>query len=157
MKARRLHGFVLAVSLLTLGSADGALGQFVINVQGPSPNLTITTGTPSGGPTPAINTNARLRYRRSLVPTKVTVSTVCAGQSFNLSVLAAQVTMGTPAPEVNLVTGMPAMDFIVGIPPGFLTLGTATLQYTASSTYQQGHSIDFGNDVHVVTYTLVAQ
>jgi hypothetical protein len=87
----------------------------------------------------------------------VTVSTVCPGQSFTLSVLATGVTLGTPAPEVTLVTGMPPMDFITGIVPGFLNQGVATLRYTASSTFQQGHSIDFGNDVHVVTYTLVAQ
>jgi len=157
MTARRLHGAVLCTLLLMAGVADTSLGQFMVNVQGPNPSLTITTGTPSGGPTPVINTATRLRYRRGVAPSKVTVSTSCPGQSFNLRVLATQVTRGTPAPEVNLLTGMPALDFIIGIPAGFLNQESASLRYTASSTYQQGHSIDFGNDVHVVTYTLVAQ
>jgi hypothetical protein len=157
VKTRKATGSLFVALLLALAGADTAFGQFTINVQGPNPNMVITTGTPAGGPTPVINTNSRLRYRRWLVTSKITVSTSCPGQSFNLSVFALNPTIGNAAPEVNLVTGMPAMNFITDILPGLPTPGITDLRYTASATYSQGHSIDFGNDVHTVTYTVLAQ
>ncbi len=153
---RKLILTSFVIGLLTVGG-EAAFGQILINVQGPSPTLTIFNGTPTGGPNPAVNTNTRLRYKKWLTPTKITVSTNCPGQSFNLKVVATGVTVGLAAPEVSLVSGTPGIDFITGIPAGFLGQADATLKYTATATYQQGNSIDFGNDVHVVTYTLVAQ
>jgi hypothetical protein len=64
------------------------------------------------------------------------------------------------APEVDLVDGMLAVDFITNIrnqrPPNW-TSDTITLRYTASATFAQGNSAEMGNDVHTVTYTLQVQ
>jgi len=156
MNNRRTLTLSIAVFGLLVAAREASFSQFMINVQGPSPSLTIATGTVSA-PNPVVNTSSRLRYRRWLIPTKVTVSSVCAGQSFNLRVVATGATIGIAAPEVSLTSGMPEADFITGILPGFLTQGVATLRYTASATFQQGNSTDFANDVHTVTYTIVAQ
>lgn len=40
---------------------------------------------------------------------------------------------------------------------GFGPIEWCTLRYTASATFEQGHSGEEGVDVHTVTYTLVAQ
>ena len=153
---RKLSLAALAIGLLAV-AGEVAFGQLLVHVQGPAPNLTIFSGTPTGGPNTVVNSNSRLRYKKRLTPTKITVSTNCPGQSFNLKVVATGVTVGIAAPEVSLVSGTPGIDFITGIPAGFLGQADATLKYTATATYQQGNSIDFGNDIHVVTYTLVAQ
>ena len=43
------------------------------------------------------------------------------------------------------------------IPPGLPFLGVTTLQYTASATFEQGNSLDLGDDIHTVTYTITDQ
>ena len=119
--------------------------------------LTITTAVIGSEPTPVIN-NSTLFYKRRAKIAKVTVRTTCPGQSFSLKVLAVSPTAGTAAPEVTLTNGMLAVDFIINIPSGSTgAWRTATLRYTASSTFAQGNSAELGNDVHTVTYTLVAQ
>ena len=131
--------------------------QPAVTLRGGNQTITITTGVAGGQPTPVINTTTRMDYRRRLVPTKITVSTICPGQSFTLKVLATGVPVGIPAPEVTLVSGMIATDFITGIPAGTSVRQRCRLRYTASSTFSQGNSTEFGNDVHTVTYTMVAQ
>jgi hypothetical protein len=99
-----------------------------------------------------------LNYRRQVLPSKITVSTSCPGQSFNLRVIALSVPDGVAAPAVDLVNGMAAVDFITNIParpPN--TRRSCTLQYTASATFAQGNSAEVGNDVHTITYTILAQ
>lgn len=128
----------------------------VITVTG-NKTVTITTAVIGSEPTPVID-NSTLSYKRRAKITKVTVGTSCPGQNFTLKVLAVSPTAGTAAPEVTLTDGMLAVDFIINIPSGSTgTWRTATLRYTASSTFAQGNSAEFGNDVHSVTYTLIAQ
>jgi len=121
--------------------------------------MTITTGIAGGQLQDVINTDCSLRYTTPRNPPrtwKITVRTLCPNQSFNLRVIATSVTRGTAAPEVTLSTGSPAIDFITGIRRNTRN-AKATLQYTASAIFAQGHSGDVGNDVHTVTYTLQIQ
>ncbi len=131
--------------------------QAPITIRGGNPSITITTGVAGGQPTPVVNTAINLDYRRRTVPTKITVGSICPGQSFTLKVLATGVPVGTPAPEVTLTSGMLPADFITNIPAGSSARQRCTLRYTASSTFSQGNSVEFGNDIHVITYTLVTQ
>ncbi|MCI0706276.1 MAG: hypothetical protein L0Y80_02160 [Ignavibacteriae bacterium] len=131
-----------------------------MDVQGGNQVLSITTAAAGSEPTAVVNTSSNLRYRRqTFVITKVTVSTSCPGQNFTLKVYASTIQNngGTAAPEVTLTNGMLATDFITGIPRFSNQWRTATLRYTASATFAQGNSAELGNEVHTVTYTLVAQ
>jgi len=131
-----------------------------VSVLGGNQVLSITTAVTGSEPTAVVNTASTVRYRRqSFVITKLTVSTSCPSQQFTLKVYASsiQANGGTAAPEVTLTNGMPATDFITSIPRFSTQYRTATLRYTASATFAQGNSTEFGNDVHTVTYTLVRQ
>lgn len=128
-----------------------------LRVQGGNITMTVTTGVAGGQPASVTNTATSLRYRRQAAITKITVQTTCAGQRFNLSVVATAATGGTAQPAVNLVNGMAAVDFITNIPTSGALNKTATLSYTASSTFAQGNSTELGNDVHTVRYTLLNQ
>ena len=128
-----------------------------LSVQGGNQVLSVTTALAGQEPASATNTNSSLRYRRQALNAKITVATSCPAQKFTLRTLATGVTVGTAAPEVTLSNGMPATDFITNIPSGAGGFVTSTLQYTASATFAQGNSAEQGNDVHTVTYTLVAQ
>ena len=86
----------------------------------------------------------------------MTVAATCPGQRFGLKVLAVGPTVGVAAPEVTLVDGMPATDFITNIPIGGNPVSTCTIRYTASATFDQGNSTDLGTDAYSVTFTLVA-
>ena len=120
--------------------------------------MTVTTGVAGGQPLAVTNSSITLRYALQNRITKITVRTNCPGQSFNLAVVATSVPQGTAAPQVNLTNGMLDTDLIVSIPPKPPnTNQTATLLYTASSTFAQGNSAELGNDVHTVTYTLIDQ
>ncbi len=133
------------------------IGRSQLSVQGGNVLLNITTGTPGLEPTAVVSSTASLRYRRQPILTNITVSTSCPGQRFLLSVLAVAPTSGIAAPSVTLMNGMLPTDFLVSIPAGGGGNQRCTLQYTASSTFAQGNSTEFANDIHVVTYTLVAQ
>jgi hypothetical protein len=128
-----------------------------IRLNGGNQTVTITTGIAGGQPLSVANSVCSLRYKRQAAISKITVATSCAGQSFNLSVVATSATQGVAAPQVSLVSGNPALNFITSIPASGFTNATCTLQYTASATFSQGNSSEVGSDVHTVTYTLQAQ
>lgn len=128
-----------------------------LRLNGGNQTLTITTGVAGGQPLSVANSVCSLRYRRQTALSKITVATSCAGQSFNLRVVATSVTQGIAAPAVSLVNGNPALDFITNIPASGFTNATCTLQYTASATFSQGNSTEVGSDVHTITYTYQAQ
>jgi hypothetical protein len=151
--ARVLPPLVLLAAL----AAAPAAAQGDIRAQGPAPLLSVTTGTPGGEPVPAVNIGSRLRYRRQSVSAKVTVSTLCPGQKFGLRLLALNPSVGTATSELALTDGMPPRDLVVSIPPGVPPFGTCVLQYTAAPLFSQGNSTELGPDVHLVTFTLVAQ
>lgn len=156
--SRRRQGclaFLLLFALAVVGS--GALAQ-PIDARGGNPTINITTGTAGGTMTSVVNTTSSLRYWRQAAVSKITVRTSCPGQSFSLSVVATGVARGVAAPEVTLVDGMLAVDFITSIPrTGVWSSTTPTLRYTASATFAQGNSAENGNDVHTVTYTIQVQ
>ena len=148
--------------MLFLSATSFFIGVQKTNAQpisvGGNITMSISTGVAGGALTSVVNTTITLSYRRQNALAKVTVATSCPAQSFTLKVLATSVTDGTGAPEVNLVNGMPATDFITSIPakPPANVI-TCTLQYTASATFAQGNSTEDGNDVHTITYTILAQ
>jgi len=144
------------VSLVLLIYAEGA-GQ-TIRIRGTrNPTLRITSGIPDGQLIDVVNTGCSLRYSTPNYRTwKITVGTTCMNQSFTLRVVTTNPQRGTSAGEVTLISGAQASDFITGIPSN-TNRANATLQYTASATFDQGHSGDEGNDRHTVTYTIQRQ
>jgi hypothetical protein len=154
MSARRWFG-IFALVLC----ASATAGAQEVRVQGGNQLLQITTALPGQEPTVVVNTATSLRYRRQPQTSKITISTNCPGQSFTLRVRAVSVQDGTPAPAVTLTNGMPAADLIRDIPGQAINPPNrrATLEYTASATFDQGNSTELGADAHVITFTLVAQ
>ena len=154
MSTRRWFG-LFALALL----AGATAGAQELRVQGGNQLLQITTAVPGQEPTVVVNTATSLRYRRQPVTTKITISTNCPGQSFTLRVRAVSVQDGTPAPAITLTSGMPAVDLIRDIPGPAVNppIRRATLEYTASATFDQGNSTELGVDAHVITFTHVAQ
>lgn len=148
---------VFIMAFVFLAVIENGSGQS-ISIGGGNVVLNITTGLPGQEPTPVTNQATTLTYRRGFLTRKVTVQSNCPGQDFTLKVVAINVTSGTAAPEVTLVNGMLAADFITNIPPSFFFQnGTCTLRYTASATFANGNSAEVGNDVHTITYTLLNQ
>jgi len=151
---RSIFLFTFFIGFVFLISAE-AIGQR-IRVRGGDPTMTITTGIAGGQLQDVINTDCSLRYTTPRNPNrrwKITVGTICLGQSFYLSVVATNATRGTEEPEVSLSDGSPAVDLVTSIPRNSNN-ARCTLQYTASAVFAQGNSNDVGNDVHTVTYTL---
>jgi len=146
-----------SVVVILLLQSPEALSQPLVKVQGGNPSLDVITGTASGGIIPVTSSTARLQYRRSNVILKITVSTFCPGQHFNLTVEAINPTAGFAVPPVPLVTGAPDADFIMGIAPGGNGAQRAGLEYVSSPTFDQGNSNELGDDIHTVTYTVVQQ
>lgn len=144
--------------LIFSGTIRELLAQSV-QVQGGNQSLSITTGFAGSEPIAVVNASSSLSFSKSGAVQKITVQTTCLGQSFTLKVLATNQSFGTPAPEVTLTNGMPATDFLNNIPkrPPGPNNGTCDLRYTASATFAQGNSAEEGNDVHTVTYTILAQ
>jgi hypothetical protein len=134
-----------------------APAQFLINLNGGNVNMTLSSGAAGGQLINVVSTTASLTYWRPLVLSKITVSTVCIGQSFNLQVVATSATAGVAQTAVSLINGNPAMDFIRDIPRTGSLYATCILQYTASATFAQGNSAELSNDVHTVTYTFQSQ
>jgi hypothetical protein len=123
------------------------------SLRGTAPRITVTTAVPGSEPTPVTSTSSQIRYSGKVYLSKITVSTLCPGQKFDLSVVATGSFSGHGSPvTVNLMTGALAADFITGIPANS-NQNTPTLQYTASPQFSDGT----GTDTHTVTYTQVAQ
>ncbi len=146
---------VIAIGLVSL-IATNSHGQ-AISITGGNISLSITTGTAGGQLVNVINTAVTLNYQKQSVLAKISVSTSCPGQRYDLSVLATNVTNGVAAPQVTLVNGSPAIDLITGIPSTGSKNASSTLQYTASATFSQGNSTELGDDIHTITYTILAQ
>jgi hypothetical protein len=144
-------------ALLLLAFATFCAQSQPIKVNGGNITMTITTGTAGGQLASVVNTVTTLAYKKQAALAKITVATSCPGQSYNLAVIATSVTKGVAAPQVSLVTGSPAVDFITSIPTSGAANATCRLQYTASSLFSQGNSTEVGDDVHTVTYTIMAQ
>jgi hypothetical protein len=117
-----------------------------------TPSITINAAVAGSEPTAKSNTGSKLTYSGKTFISKITVSTVCPSQKFDLSVVATGNFTGHGTPlTVTLLNGMLAADFITNIPVNALS-NTATLQYTCAPQFADGT----GTDTHTVTYTQVA-
>ncbi len=153
----KIFGRYFAVTAaLAFAGENAALAQ-QITVAGGNQTMIISTAVAGSEPTSVVNTACTLTYQKQSVLAKVTISTSCPAQKFGLAVLATSVTKGTAAPAVTLQNGNPAMDLITGIARTGAKSGSCILQFTASSTFAQGNSVDLGDDVHTITYTIQAQ
>jgi len=155
--AKRFRTITLAGLTVLVCAISGRLSAQSLAMQGGNITLTIIAGTAGSTLTPVIDAASKIRYKQSPVTTKMTVQTVCPGQKFGLTVVAVSVGDGTPAPTVTLTNGMLPTDLITNIGIGSNKNFSTSLQYTASATFAQGNSIELGDDIHTITYTLVAQ
>lgn len=156
MRTRNIVWLAVVVGAVLIVEISPAYGQ--ISVTGGNIVMNITTALPGNEPTVVTNTVTQLSFKRQAAISKITVRTSCPSQRFNLQVVATATTDGVAAPTVTLTNGMLDTDFLTSIParpPG--SARTVTLQYTGSSTFAQGNSAELGNDVHTVTYTILAQ
>lgn len=146
-------------SLVLAICASATAGAQALSVAGGNQVLQITSAQPGQEPTPVVNSLTSLSYRRQSKISKITISTSCPGQRFTLRVRAVSVQDGTPTSTITLTNGMPAADVVRDIPAqgGIPPRRSAALEYTASSTFDQGNSTELGTDSHVITFTLVAQ
>lgn len=136
---------------------NNSYGQGNLTLNGGNQSISLTTGNAGGQLASVINTTTSLRYKISKTEVrKITVSTSCPGQHYYLSVIATSVTQGSASPERILNNINPAQDLITDTPMKNGN-GTATLQYTASATFDQGNSTEQGDDIHTITYTLQVQ
>ncbi len=144
--------------LMLLGTIVHCDGRAQVQVQSGPVLLSITTAVPGEEPAAVSNSTTRVRFRRQAVITKLTILTSCPNQHFTLRALAIGVTGGIAAPEVQLVNGMPATDLVIDIPSSGANWKQCSVRYTTSATFSQGNSVELGgDDIHTVTYTLVAQ
>jgi hypothetical protein len=112
---------------LTITGADAVAGQELMTASDASTQL-------------LWGTNSSLR--------KVTASTALAAPVFTVNLVALNPTFGTAAPEFPLSTT--AQDVLLDIGR---SSGRCTLRYTASVLASQGT----GTELHIITFTVVAQ
>jgi hypothetical protein len=128
-------------------SFDVFKGQFI------EMNLDLSSGDPAVDE----NEETTLRWRRNLEVSKITISTSCLGQQFTLTAEAFNLKVigpglpGTAMPPVTLTDGMIAADLIRNIP--ISVQGNGDVRLHAEATFSDGT----GEDVHLVTYTKLAQ
>jgi hypothetical protein len=161
---------VLLLALATalawgIGLPNSADAQSLTFSSGGGPlTLTVSSATAGSNPTDASDATTDITWDGDFgVTAKITVATVCPSQAFGLYVTLAVTswgsgTSGTEQSEIQLTDGMADADIFRDIPttsPG--RQGVATLTYRGSATAAQGNSADNGDDVHTVTYTILAQ
>jgi hypothetical protein len=149
--SRRRHPILPVICFgLTIIASYGLAAQTLSGTA--TPSITINAAVAGSEPTAKSNTGSKLTYSGKIYISKITVSTVCPSQKFDLSVVATGNFTGHGTPlTVTLLNGMLAADFITNIPVNALS-NTATLQYTCAPQFSDGT----GTDTHTVTYTQVA-
>ncbi len=153
------------VPLPDMGAIRNTTGpQFYFLSGGRALDLSITDASPGENPTDVSDNSTELFWDASYgVTSKITISTVCPGQSFSLYADLVVTSWGsgtvaTEQSEVSLVDGMMDIDILRDIPPDLPgRTGTGTLTYRAAATVAQGNSSEHGDDHHTVTLTVVAQ
>ncbi len=143
---------------------DALAQEFRFNAGGGPITLAVQSAIAGSEPTDATDSSTQLYWDANFgVPTKITVSTVSINQSFRLYVrlnvpsqgLGGQ---GIVQPEIELIHNMADTDLFTDIPstlPG--RQGFGTLIYRAAATVAEGNSNEHLDDVHIVTYTFLAQ
>ena len=122
-----------------------------------APNVRLDLRVDSFGDGVAVaeNDDTLLTWTKAKKKAKITVSTFCPGQRFDLSVQALRLKNGKGAGTIALVDGMNDMDLIVGI-KGKKT-GSATIMYQTQVSIEEGHSEDDFGDTHTVSFTMTNQ
>lgn len=163
MVMRLLHMLCL-LSVLLATAREGRAQLIEFSQGGGSLTLTINTATAGQEPSEVTDNLTEIHWDADFgVTAKMSVSTVCPGQSFSLYVELEVTswgsgTLGTEQPEAQLTDGMMAADVLRDIPstaPG--REGYGTLTYRATATAAQGTSAEHGDDVHTITYTILVQ
>ena len=104
---------------------------------------------PIGAPV-GFDTSSRLRWNRVRGPSKIMVSSFTTEQRFDLYVEALGARRGSPVGEVQLISGDPAQDFLIGVDQR--RAGQCTLGYRAEIRAEQG----YGSQIQTVTYTITS-
>ncbi len=155
----------ILVLLLAVQSSDSASAQQLMFSSGGGPlMLTISTAVAGSQPVGVSDNSTQIFWDADFgVTSKMTVSTSALTQSYRLYILLtvtswASGTMGSPQPEIELIDGMLDTDILRDIPPTAPERqGFGTLRYRAASLVTDGNSVENGDDLHTITFTIVAQ
>jgi len=155
---------VLAVMLVLQLSSSASAQQLMFSSGGGPLLLTISSAVAGSQPAGISDSSTELFWDADFgVTSKMTVSTSVLNQSFRLFITLtvtswANGTAGTPQPEIELTDGMLDTDILRDIPPASpQRQGFGTLTYRASSLVSDGNSTENGDDLHTITFTIVAQ
>lgn len=157
----RIYTLIIPAVLIISASSfapQRANGQLYFGTTGG--NVTLQVGQPVAAgldPTPAESSSSGLFWILSPVLTsKIIVTSVAPGQSFQLFLSASNISSGNSAGEVQLTDGMLPADLVVNVRRLGL-FGSATLNYRAEAPAELGNSASQGDDVHTVIFTWTAQ
>lgn len=156
---------IAQVPLPEMGAIRNTTGpQFYFLTGGRSVDLDIIDATPGQEPNSVSDASTEIYWDASYgVTSKITISTVCPGQSYSLYTELdvtswGSGTVATEQPEIALSDGMMDTDILRDIPPDQPgRIGTGVLTYRAEATVAQGNSFENGDDYHSITLTIVAQ
>jgi len=160
----RSTALALIALLSLLWTTQSQAQEFRYNSGGGPITLSIQTATAGSEPNDATDNATEIYWDANFgAPSKITVSTIAPGQSFDLYLLLSVPSQGgggqgVAQPEVQLIDGMLDADLFTDIPstlPG--RQGFGTLEYRAAATVADGNSTMHGDDVHIVTLTVLAQ
>jgi hypothetical protein len=163
---RAFFGRPVILALLIGGAhASRADAQQLMFSSGGGPlTLSITSATAGSQPVGVSDNSTEIFWDADFgVTSKMTISTSVISQSFRLYILLtvtswASGTAGTPQPEIELIDSMLDTDILRDIPPATpQRTGFGTLRYRASSLVSDGNSAENGDDLHTITFTIVAQ
>ena len=152
----------LLIGLLTAPNCKAQ--EFRFNSGGGTIALMVQSASAGSEPTDATDSSTEIYWDANFgLATKITVSTIAPGQSFRLYLRLSVPSQGAGGqgimqPEIQLLDGMFDMDLFTDIPstlPG--RQGFGTLIYRAAATVAEGNSNEHLDDVHLVTFTLLAQ
>jgi len=155
----------LLVLLFAIQSPDMASAQQLMFSSGGGPlMLTISSAVAGSQPVGVSDNSTQIFWDADFgVTSKMTVTTSVLTQSYRLYILLTVTswssgTVGTPQPEIELVDGMLDTDILRDMPPTTPErLGFGTLRYRAISLVTDGNSTENGDDLHTITFTIVAQ
>ena len=162
----RLSGltYLFPLLLLCLIAPATKAQEFRFEAGGGPITLNIQSAIAGQEPTDVSDNSTQIYWDANFgITSKITVSTLSIGQSFRLYVRLSVPSQGLGGqgvmqPEIELIHGMTEMDLFTDIPstlPG--RQGFGTLIYRAAATVAEGNSNEHSDDVHIVTYTFLAQ
>ncbi len=166
IRAHIFRTFALVLLLFSWTPASNlVLGQQLTFNSGGGPlTLLVQSATAGSEPLDETDNSTEIFWDAHFgVTSKITVGTIVPGQSFHLYVLLNVPSQGgggqgIAQPEVELNDGMLDTDLFTDIPftlPG--RQGFGTLIYRGAASVAEGNSTVHGDDVHIVTYTILAQ